>query len=263
MAGMKDGIVRTQEDGVVTLTLDRPAERNMLSDEALAALDGSLRDLEGDSTVRVVVLTGTGRDFFCGGVFNPSQMAGLTHEQMRDRRRLANEVFDRLEALTHPVIAAVNGRAQAGGFEMVLACDIRVAASHATFAMPENTWGMFPGAGGPIRLPRLVGPGKAMEIIMTGWEVTAGEALQIGLVERVVRAEDFPAEVRRLAAAIAASGPLGNRAVKKLVRASLDLDLRSARAYSEALREPLVTSADSAEGIAAYREGRPAQFQGR
>ena len=263
MAEMKGGVVRSQEDAIVILTIDHTAEWNMLSDEALAALEGHLRELDGDSAARVVILTGAGREFFCGGVFNPSQMAELTNEQTRGRRRLANEVFDRLEALPAPVIAAVNGRAQAGGFEMTLACDIRVAASHATFAMPENTWGMFPGAGGPIRLPRLVGPGKAMEIIMTGSDVTAEEALRIGLVERVVRADDFLAEVRRLAGAIAASGPLGNRAVKKLVRASLDIDLRSARAYSESLREPLVSSVDTVEGIAAHCEGRQPRFQGR
>ena len=256
-------VVRSQTGGVVTLTIVRPAERNMLSDEALRTLDQHVRTLGGDDSGRVVVLTGEGREFFCGGVFNPLQMAGLAPAQIRARRRRANELFDRLEGLTHPVIAAINGRAQAGGFEMALACDIRVAASHATFALPENTWGMFPGGGGPIRLPRLVGTGKAMEIIMTGWDVTAEEALRIGLVERVTPAGGFEDEVRRLAEAIAASGPLGNRAVKKLVRSSLEMDMRSARAYSDALREPLAASADTAEGIAAYKEGRPPHFQGR
>lgn len=256
-------VSRSQAGGIVTLTIARPEERNMLSDEALEALDEHVRALGEDGSVRVVILTGSGREYFCGGVFNPLQMHGLSPEQIRRRRRRANELFDRLETLMHPVIAAVNGRAQAGGFEMALACDIRVAASHATFAMPENTWGMFPGAGGPIRLPRLVGAGKAMEIIMTGWDVTAEEALRLGLVERVAAGEAFEAEVRRLAEAIAASGPLGNRAVKKLARTAMEVDIRSARAYSEALREPLAASADTAEGIAAYREGRPPRFEGR
>ncbi len=260
---MGEEVVRRDAGGVVTLTIDRPGERNMLDDATLAALDEHLRDLEQDGAARVVVLTGAGEEFFCGGVFNPLQMAGLAPEQIRARRRHANELFDRLESLAQPVIAAVNGRAQAGGFEMALACDIRVAAAHAAFALPENSWGMFPGAGGPFRLPRLVGTGKAMEIIMTGWDVTADEALRIGLVERVAPPERFAGDVRRLAEAIAATGPLGNRAVKKLVRASLEMDTRSLRAFSDALREPLATSADTAEGTAAYREGRPPRFQGR
>lgn len=260
---MGDEVLFERDEGLVTLTINRPEEKNMLSDEALALQYEHVTALERDDSVRVVVLTGKGQEFFCGGVFNPMQMSGLSPEQIRERRRLANEIFDRLESLMHPVIAAVNGRAQAGGFELALACDMRVAASHATFAMPENSWGMFPGAGGPIRLPRLIGVGRAMEIIMTGRDVDAGEALRIGLVERLVPPDRFESDVHQLAEAIAATGPLGNRAVKKLCRASLEMNLREARAYSDALREPLALSADTAEGIAAYREGRHPRFKGR
>lgn len=121
---------------------------------------------------------------------------------------------------------------------------------------------MFPGAGGPIRLPRLVGTGKAMEIIMTGRDVGANEALSIGLIERVAPSDKFESEVRQLSEAMATTGPLGNRAVKKLIRASVETNMQAARAYSDALREPLASSADTAEGIAAYGEGRPPRFQG-
>jgi enoyl-CoA hydratase/carnithine racemase len=260
---MADNVIRSEAGGIVTLTINRPAEKNMLSDEVIELLDRHIRMLDEDGSARVIVITGAGDEFFCGGVFNPSQMHGLAPDQVRVRRRRANELFDRLETVTHPVIAAVNGRAQAGGFELALACDIRVAAIHATFATPENTWGMFPGAGAPLRLPRLVGTGKAMEILMTGWDVTAEEGYRLGLVQRLAPAAAFEAEVRRLAEAIAASGPLGNRAVKKLVRASQETDMRTLRAYSDALREPLAGSADTVEGIAAYREGRRPRFQGR
>jgi enoyl-CoA hydratase/carnithine racemase len=260
---MANELTCSRTDGIVSLIINRPEQRNMLSDEVLNGLYDQVLALEHDNSVHVVVLTATGREFFCGGVFTPLQMAELSPEQIRTRRRRANELFDRLEALPHPVIAAVNGRAQAGGFEMTLACDIRIAVSHATFAMPENTWGMFPGAGGPIRLPRLVGTGRAMDIILTGRDVNATEAFSIGFVERLVKSEDFDAEVQTLAEAIAASGPLGNRAVKKLIRASVETPVRLARAYSEALREPLASSADTAEGIAAHKEGRRPHFQGR
>ena len=263
MEEFKEEVIFRQAEGIVTLTINRPEERNMISEKTLGKLFDHIQRLNQDNAVRVVILRGEGTEFFCGGIFNPLQMSQLSPEQIRNRRRLGNDLFDKIEALMHPVIAAINGRAQAGGFELALACDIRIAAAHATFAMPENTWGMFPGAGGPIRLPRLVGSGKAMEIIMTGRDVRADEALRIGLVEQVVPPESFAAEVQQLAEAVAASGPLGNRAVKKLVRASCEMDIRMARAYSDSLREPLASSADTAEGIAAYREGRKPRFQGR
>ena len=260
---MMEELICSRMDGIVTLTISRPEEKNMLSDEVIALFCDRMSTLDQDHSVRVVVLKGEGREFFCGGIFNPLQMAQLSPDQIRLRRRRANDLFDGLEKLTHPVIAAINGRAQAGGFELALACDMRVAVTHATFCMPENTWGMFPGAGGPLRLPRLVGTGKAMEIIMTGRAVEAREALSIGLVERVVSSDEFETEVRRLAERIAASGPLGNRAVKKLVRASAEMSMQARRDYSDALREPLASSVDTTEGTAAYREGRPPRFQGR
>ena len=260
---MEKEVLFNRTGEIVTLTINRPKEKNMLSDEALDLLSDQVLELDQDDSVRVVIIRGEGKEFFCGGLFNPRQMSELTPKQIRVRRRRGNELFDRLEALTHPVIGAINGRAQAGGFELALACDIRVAASHATFAMPENKWGMFPGAGGPIRLPRIVGVGKAMEMIMTGRDVDASEALSLRLVERVVPSERFEAEVQHLAEAIEASAPLGNRAVKKLIRASLDMGMKEARAYSDALREPLASSADTAEGIASYIEGRPPRYQGR
>ena len=260
---MEKEVVFNRSGDIITLTINRPKEKNMLSDEALDLLFEQILQLEEDDSVRVVIIRGEQKEFFCGGLFNPRQMSKLSPKQIRVRRRRGNELYDRLEALMHPVIGAINGRAQAGGFELALACDIRVAAAHATFAMPENKWGMFPGAGGPIRLPRIVGAGKAMDIIMTGRDVDAAEALSIGLVERVVPSDRFEVEVQQLAEAIAASAPLGNRAVKKLIRASLDLGMKEARAYSDALREPLASSADTAEGIASYIEERTPRYQGR
>lgn len=260
---MGNEVVRADDHGIVTLKIDRPNDRNMLSDATISALDAHTRSLAADHSVRVVVITGTGHEYFCGGVFSPGQLTELAPERIIARRQQANELFDRLENMVHPVIAAVNGRAQAGGFEMALACDIRIAASRATFAVPESRWGVFPGAGAPIRLPRLVGPGKAMELIMTGANISAQEGHRIGLVQRLASADSFDTDVHELAEAIATSAPLGNRAVKKLVRASMEVDTRTLRTLSEALREPLALSADAKEGLAAHHEGRPPRFVGK
>jgi enoyl-CoA hydratase/carnithine racemase len=255
------GFSRT--DGIVTLTIDRPGEKNMLSDEAIDLLNNHFLALEKDPSVRVVVLTGAGKDFFCGGIFNPAQKAKLSSEQIRLRRRRAVELFERIEKGVHPVIGAINGRAQAGGFEMALACDIRIAASHSTFNLPETSWGGFPGAGGPFRLSRLVGTGKAMEIIMTGRDVRSDEALRIGLVEQVVPSEMFEPEVFKTAERISATSPLGNRAVKRLVRASVESSGRAIQSLSDSLREFVGSSEDAAEGAAAHLEGRPPRFKGK
>src|SRR3989339_574918 len=260
---MSQELIETTDEGVVTLAINRPEDKNMLSDNLLEELLKKVYALDNDNAVRVVVLTGTGNEFFCGGIFNPKMMSQLTHHQIRTRRQRANELFDRLESLTHPVIDAINGRAQAGGFEMVMACDMRVAAAHATFALPETSWGMFPGAGGPLRLPFLVGMGMAMDIIMTGRDVSAEEARRIGLVERAAGPNEFASAVQGLSRAIARTGLLGNRAVKKLVRATLRMDLKTARSYSDALRDTIAGTADSAEGIAAYCANRPPRFQGK
>ncbi len=260
---MAEEVICRRTEGIVTLILNRPEDQNMLSEEVLTQLHSHFLELDQDHSTRVVVLRGTGTESFCGGVFNPGLKAKLSPEQVRLRRRLAIELFERIETLTHPVIGAINGRAQAGGFEMALACDIRIAGSHATFSLPESSWGGFPGAGGPLRLSRLVGMGKAMEIIMTGRDVTADEALRIGLVEQVVPSGDFESEIYQFVDRIATTSPLGNRAVKKIIRACPEMSSRVTQVLSDALRELVGSSEDACEGIAAHLEGRPPKYKGR
>lgn len=260
---MAQEVICRRTGGIVTLVINRPEEQNMLSDEVLTQLHSHLLGLDRDHATRVLIITGAGMGFFCGGIFNPGLKAKLSPEQVRLRRRLAIELFERIEAVIHPVIGAINGRAQAGGFEMALACDIRIAASHATFSLPESSWGGFPGAGGPLRLSRLVGMGKAMEIIMTGRDVTADEALRIGLIEQVVPSGDFESEIYQLADRIATTSPLGNRAVKKIIRACPEMSGRVTQVLSDALRELVGSSEDAREGIAAHLEGRPPKYKGQ
>jgi enoyl-CoA hydratase len=156
-----------RDDRVVTLTLDRPADQNRLT-RWMLSLQRIVDDLAGDGDVQAVVLTGSGTESFSMGILSPAVRAGYTKEQVLELVRIANRLYDALETLPQIVIAALNGAARAGAAELSLACDIRLAASHATFALPEALWGGAPGAGGPVRLPMLVGRARALEIVCTG-----------------------------------------------------------------------------------------------
>jgi len=152
------------DDRVVTITLDRPADQNRLTRDVLLGLQQIVDRLGGDDEVQAVILTGTGREFFSMGILNPTVRASYTKEQILELVRIANRLYDAIEALPQIVIAALNGAARAGAAELSLACDIRLAAAHAAFALPEALWGGFPGAGGPVRLPAIVGRARALEL---------------------------------------------------------------------------------------------------
>jgi len=177
--------------------------------------------------------------------------------------RTANRVYDALEALPQIVIAALNGAARAGAAELSLACDIRLAAAHATFALPEALWGGFPGAGGPVRLPMLVGRARALEIICTGRELDAAELERLEIVLAVYPADRLMLEARALAARIAASGPLATRGAKRIVSTRLLAGFGEARSLADTLRYAFERSHDVDEGAAAHREGRAPRFTGR
>jgi len=252
-----------RDSGVATITLGRPAEQNRLTRGVLLALQGIVDELAGDGTVQAVVVTGRGSAFFSMGILNPVVRASYSKEQILELVRLANRVYDALETLPQIVIAALNGATRAGAAELSLACDIRLAAAHATFALPEALWGGAPGAGGPVRLPMLVGRARALEIICTGRELDAAEMERLGLVLAVYPADRLLAEAQRLAARIAASGPLATRAAKRIVNTRLFGGFGEARALSDALRHAVEWSQDIDEGAAAHREGRTPRFTGR
>jgi enoyl-CoA hydratase/carnithine racemase len=256
--------LRRERDGrVAVLTIDRAADQNRLTREVLLALEARVHELAGDEETQAVVLTGAGSAFFSMGILNPVVRAAYSKEQILDLVRTANRVYDALEALPQIVIAALNGAARAGAAELSLACDIRLAAAHATFALPEALWGGFPGAGGPVRLPALVGRARALEIICTGRELDAAELERLGLVLAVYPAERLAGEARALAGRIAASGPLATRGAKRIVRTRLASGFAEARSLSDALRYALEWSRDVDEGMAAHREGRTPRFTGR
>src|ERR1700682_3965322 len=182
------------------LTFDRPGDQNRLTRDVLLTMQGIADDLGGDDEIQAVLVPGSGSEFFSMGILNPVVRASYTKEQILDLVRIANRLYDAIEALPQIVIAALNGAARAGAAELALACDMRLAAAHATFALPEALWGGFPGAGGPVRLPGIVGRARALELICTGREVSADEMERLGLVLAVHPAERLLPEAQALAA---------------------------------------------------------------
>lgn len=252
-----------RDSRVVTITLDRPGDQNRLTREVLRTLQAIVEGLANDDDVQAVIITGSGREFFSMGILNPAVRASYTKEQVLELVRMANRLYDALEALPQIVIAALNGAARAGAAELSLACDIRLAAAHATWALPEALWGGFPGAGGPVRLPAIVGRARALELICTGRELDAVEMERLGLVLAVYSDERLLSEARALAARIGASGPLATRGAKRIVNARALAGFTAARTLSDALRHALEWSRDVDEGMAAHREGRSPRFTGR
>ena len=256
--------VTLQRDGrVAVVTIDRQSDQNRLTREVLLGLEEIVRGLAGDDDTQAVILTGAGSQFFSMGILSPVVRASYSKEQVLELVRTANRVYDALEALPQIVIAALNGAARAGAAELSLACDIRLAAAHATFALPEALWGGFPGAGGPVRLPMLVGRARALEIICTGRELDAAEMARLDLVLAVHPAERLMPEARALAARIAASGPLATRGAKRIISTRLLSGFGEARSLSDTLRYAFERSHDVDEGAAAHREGRAPRFTGR
>jgi enoyl-CoA hydratase/carnithine racemase len=256
--------VRLEREGaVVTVTLDRPDNQNRLTRDVLLSLQSLADRLSTDEEVQAVIITGRGPEFFSMGILDPAVRAGYTKEQILELVRTANRLYDAIEALPQIVIAALNGIARAGAAELSLACDIRLAAEHATFALPEARWGGFPGAGGPVRLPGIVGRARALELMCTGREIGAREMERLGLVLAVHSAGELMPEARGLAARIAASGPLATRGAKRIVGVRAGAGFAAARALSDALRHALEWSHDVDEGMAAHRDGRPPRVSGR
>jgi len=246
-------------DGVAVVTINRPEVRNAVNAGVQQDLRAALDALRDDPEVGAVVFTGAGDRAF---------VAGADIGQLRDytlHTALASvlqQLYDEIEAFAKPTIAAINGFALGGGCELALACDIRIAADSARLGLPETTLSVLPGAGGTQRLARLVGVGRAIELILTGRLVDAGEALQIGLVTTVVPQEDLLATSRRTAQTILAKGPLAVRLAKLVIRTGLDADQRTGLAVERLAQALLYTTDDKREGAEAFLAKRPASFTG-
>ncbi len=257
------GLTLEQRGATLVVTIAMPAEKNRLLPEALVQLEKLGATLFSNSEINAVIVTGEGPSDFSSGLLNPVVRAAMSKDEVIALVRLANRAFNALEMAPQIVIGSLNGEVRAGGAELALACDIRLAASHATMQFPEAGWGGFPGAGGPARLASIVGRGRALELICTGRTIGAAEMEKVGLVEGVFDAAALAGETEALAARIAAAGPLATRGAKRIIKARFEPGLAHAQDVSDALRHALEWSHDVDEASAAHREKRAPVFKGR
>lgn len=250
-----------ESDGIGLVTFNRPDKLNALSSAVIAELDALIREVEGDETVAGLILTGAGSRAFVAGA-DIGELAAVDRQQGVEMASHGSRVFRRLEQLRKPVIAAVNGFALGGGCELAMACHMRLAAPHARFAQPEVKLGLIPGFGGTVRLPRLVGRGRALELLLTGRMIDAEEAARIGLVNRVVPADTLLEEARALMRSMLAQGPVARRLCLETVDAALDLGMDEALALEIGHFGAACASDDKAEGTRAFLEKRPPAFRG-
>ena len=255
-------LVRVSADGrIVTLTLNRPAARNALDRALVRELSEALAPLRARAEVRELVLTGAGDRAFCSGADLRERLTMTPAERTAHTDAIA-AAADALADFPTPTVAAIRGFALAGGAELAVACDLRVASADAVFGFPEVAIGIFPGAGGVVRLPRLIGAGAARDLLFTGRRVEADEAYRLGLFDRLVGAAELVATADDIAARIAANAPLAVRALKRaLVEGAGQPDAVAHRIAREH-RQPLDATADYAEGLAAFAERRAPRFRG-
>jgi len=249
-------------DGLAFVTVNRPSRLNALDARTVEELDAAFAELAQDASVRAVVLTGAGDKAFVAGA-DVEALARLDAQGARALSERGQRVFDRIEWLGKPVVAAVNGFALGGGCELALACHLRIASENATLGTPEVKLGVICGYGGTQRLPRLLGRGRALELLLTGERVDAAEALRIGLVNKVVPRERLLEEAEALARRMTANAPLALRATLEAVNGGLDRPLAEAQEGEAALFGDVVASEDAREGTRAFLEKRPARFVGR
>ena len=257
-----DNLLIERDDAIAVITFNRPKVLNALNGQTLSELDTALRDLKADAGVRAIVLTGAGEKAFVAGA-DINELAVLSPVEGKEHARRGQLLFDAIEQLGKPVIAAVNGFALGGGCELAMACTLRIAADTARFGQPEINLGLIPGYAGSQRLPRLVGKGVALEILLTGDMISAARAFEIGLVNRVVAAADLMGEAKKLAHLLASKAPIAVRYILDAVHRGLETPFAEGAYLETALFGTIASSDDMREGTKAFLEKRKPVWRGK
>jgi enoyl-CoA hydratase len=258
---MFDNLLIAREGAVALLTLNRPQSLNALNAPLLDELRQAILQVRDDSSLRAVIMTGAGTKAFAAGA-DLKEFGALPPVAMQAYAQAGQRVLDLLEQLGKPVVAAINGFALGGGCELAMACTLRIAADTARFGQPEVNLGLMPGFAGTQRLVRLIGKGRALDLLLTGRQIDAADALRIGLVDRVCPASAVMTEARTLASELAAKPPLAVRSILEAVHRGSDTTFEAGQALEASLFGLLASTADMREGTAAFLEKRPPVFKG-
>lgn len=250
-----------RSDGVAWITLNRPDRLNALSEEMLDELSAALDEVEEDKEVRCTVITGEGERAFCAGA-EIEAFLGMSPSRALEFSRRGHEVFGKIERMSKPAIAAIDGYCLGGGLELALACDLRVASERAKLGSPEIRLGLIPGWGGTQRLARAIGPARAKELVMLGDRVTAEEALRMGLVHRVVHHDKLSEEVNALARRLVEGPPVALKQAKYAIQRGIHLPLEAGLELEAHAFAALFSTRDKDEGIEAFRSRRKPTFKG-
>ncbi len=250
------------EEGIAIVTIDNPSSLNALNAPTLTQLDQVFDQLAGNPEVKGVIITGGGEKSFVAGA-DINEFLQLKGKEATAFMARGQRIFDKVEAFDRPVIAAVNGFALGGGNELAMCCDIRIAAENAVFGQPEVTLGLIPGYGGTQRLPRLVGPGKAKEMIYADDRINAQEAFRVGLVQKVVPKGQAVEEAKKLLKKIMTKGPVAIKMAKKAINEGLGMSLRGGLDLEASCEGVCFDTEDKNEGAKAFLEKRPANFKGK
>jgi len=255
-------IIYEKKEGVAKITLNRPDVMNALDPKTLEEMYEACQDIENDMSVRVAVVTATGRAFCTGA--DLTGIATIPPDKPRDYfLRLWNKTFSAIENLSVPTIAMINGIALAGGLELIMVCDLAIAGDNVKLSDQHANRGLVPGGGASQRLPRLIGVRKAKELLYTGDRITAAEAERLGLINKAVPADKLEEATNELAAKLVNKSPMAMKAVKKLVNRGMEGSLDTGLELEMLAMTAHGTTEDFAEGVKSFLEGRPPQFPGR
>jgi len=249
-----------KKEQVCIITINRPDALNALNTATLTELTGAIDDLEKDLSIRVAILTGAGRAFVAGA--DIKEMAGMAPLEAKAFSTMGHDLLRKMEKSRLPFIAAVNGHALGGGCELMMACDFAIAAHQAKIGQPEINLGVIPGFGGTQRLPRLVGPARAKELLFTGKIIDAAEAYTLGLVNRVTEGSQLLEETLKIASVIASKSPLTISWLKQVINEGMMIDLETACSMEKTIFSLCFSTHDQKEGMAAFLEKRPPVFNG-